>query len=317
MTKKIVTGILPLKDIIGIQPMSAPVSPVYILRYTYHDVAPDPILDAMNPGGEPAKRICLEVISEAVSAKTRKLHAQWNIEVAQDLACMHDIDAEAEFESILSYETVTEIVYEQIHRLVEFAEQNDIQNSELHPNRVAQHLTKIDALIFDLNIAANKIAQNTRRGAGRVIVTSPVGVATLQRMKQIIFRPVKAEGINQYSDIVHVGDICYPDSSKPDDEKDVQYKVFMSLAPALSQDINKVRFLLAYKGGSDVDTGYIWCPYVPNMTTGVVVDPATFQPSMRMMTRYGWFEDDKSKDYYRLVEIDVEDLFPTPPSVTE
>jgi hypothetical protein len=75
--------------------------------------------------------------------------------------------------------------------------------------------------------------------------------------------------------------------------------------------------LLAYKGGSDVDTGYIWCPYVPSMTTGVVVDPATFQPMMSVMTRYGWFEDDKSKDYYRLVEIDVEDLFPAPPSVTE
>jgi hypothetical protein len=46
--------------------------------------------------------------------------------------------------------------------------------------------------------------------------------------------------------------------------------------------------LVGYKGGNgETDTGYFYCPYIPLMSSGVVVNPTTFQPVVSLMTRYG------------------------------
>jgi hypothetical protein len=54
------------------------------------------------------------------------------------------------------------------------------------------------------------------------------------------------------------------------------------------QDANQV--LLGYKGPSEADAAAFYCPYIPLMSSGVVLDPATFEPVVGFMTRYGYVE---------------------------
>jgi hypothetical protein len=48
--------------------------------------------------------------------------------------------------------------------------------------------------------------------------------------------------------------------------------------------------LIGYKGSSEADAAAFYCPYIPLMSSGVVLDPATFEPVVGFMTRYGYVE---------------------------
>ena len=48
--------------------------------------------------------------------------------------------------------------------------------------------------------------------------------------------------------------------------------------------------LVGYKGSSEADAAAFYCPYIPLMSSGVVLDPATFEPVVSFMTRYGYVE---------------------------
>jgi hypothetical protein len=48
--------------------------------------------------------------------------------------------------------------------------------------------------------------------------------------------------------------------------------------------------LIGYKGASESDAPAFYCPYIPLMSSGVVLDPATFEPTVSFMTRYGYVE---------------------------
>jgi hypothetical protein len=53
-------------------------------------------------------------------------------------------------------------------------------------------------------------------------------------------------------------------------------------------DANQV--LVGYKGASEADAAAFYCPYIPLMSSGVVLDPSTFEPVVGFMTRYGYVE---------------------------
>ena len=48
--------------------------------------------------------------------------------------------------------------------------------------------------------------------------------------------------------------------------------------------------LVVYKGSSEADAAAFYCPYIPLMSSGVVLDPGTFEPVVSFMTRYGYVE---------------------------
>ena len=48
--------------------------------------------------------------------------------------------------------------------------------------------------------------------------------------------------------------------------------------------------LVGYKGSSEADAAAFYCPYIPLMSSGVVLDPSTFEPVVSFMTRYGYVE---------------------------
>jgi hypothetical protein len=60
------------------------------------------------------------------------------------------------------------------------------------------------------------------------------------------------------------------------------------MADSVAQNGNQV--LIGYKGSSEADAAAFYCPYIPLMSSGVVLDPATFEPVVGFLTRYGYVQ---------------------------
>jgi len=81
--------------------------------------------------------------------------------------------------------------------------------------------------------------------------------------------------------------------------------------PGNSAPAGSDKILVGYKGGNgETDAGYFYCPYIPLMSTGTVVNPITFQPAVSLMTRYAKvaFTDPtvslgNSADYYGKINV--------------
>ena len=62
-------------------------------------------------------------------------------------------------------------------------------------------------------------------------------------------------------------------------------KIYVNTYAADDSDV-----LIGYKGSSESDAAAFYCPYIPLMSSGVVLDPASFEPVVSFMTRYGYVE---------------------------
>lgn len=313
---KLIRKLMIFDDIIGLQPMTGPVSQVYHMQCNYVD---------SDSEEESIKRMTLEIVSSAIEGCSRTLQAAYTIEAAQDMLYYNGQDIAEELASALSDEVMSEIVYEIVSDLLKLANKNPATKeiSERKDNSP-------QSTIFKINQAAHAIATRTRRGRGNVIITSAVGVSILTqslRNSGYTFIPTPKEDNQSYriGTILHVGTIV-------SDKNTNMYSVYSTIAPAV--DIkgptkNLVTFLIGYKGMGATDTGYIYSPYIPLRSTGIVVDPVTFQPLVRLMTRYGkWVKLLKketeletiepndmvhSSDYYVSVDIDTSNMV----SITE
>ena len=85
---------------------------------------------------------------------------------------------------------------------------------------------------------------------------------------------------------------------------------------AASRNDGNDTIIMGYKGGNgETDAGYFYAPYIPLMSSGVIVNPTTFQPVVSLMTRYGKtsFTDPttslgNSRDYYGNITVSALDL---------
>ena len=287
LARRVMMHLLQFRGVVGIQPMQAPASLVYSMRF--------------GDGGtvDGAQQMRLEVVSNAVAARTQKLQACYSIEAAHDMARMHDIDFEKEIVSILATECAEDYARLIITDLIGAGEQL-VATGETGPFMA----TAVDNVIVTINKAANQIAQHTRRGAGNVLIMSPIALAMLSSSKTFQFTKDNNLDVSAYF-LQKVGHVGNAGVSK-------QYTVYTSLDPRLSQD-GKETIIVGYKGGSgECDTAYILCPYIPVTSSGVVIDPRTFAPQVQLMTRYGLFVADGSentmydvKNYYRTVTFDL------------
>ena len=230
------------------------------------------------------RKMSLEVISQAVEAGSRKLQASWTIEAMQDLQSQHNLDLENEMTQALSAEIVQEIDNEIITDLLSLA--GTVANFDgsvpagpgyYRPTFVGDRLANLGVLI---NYVANEIARKTRRGAGNFIVVSPMLVSVLQSAAKSVFAPAVA------------GSFKGPNNTQLAGTLNGTIKVYSYLWNNVqSTDVGGTgndSILIGYKGGNgETDTGYFYTPYVPLMSSGVVMNPVTFTPVVSLMTRYG------------------------------
>ena len=293
-------------EIVGVQPMQGPVSQIHTLRVRYADsvnstasapfdtdttagdeaLSPFKIATAYSGSATTGKadvtaakegaggnKISIQVLKQPVEAKTRKLQARWTFEAAQDAQSMHGIDVEAEIMAALAQEITAEIDQEVIGSLRSLAATEEAYNQAAVSGTATYVGDEHAALAVLINRTANKIAQRTRRGAGNWAVVSPQALTVLQSASTSAFARTTEGTFEAPTNTKFVGTLngamkVYVDSYAADD----------------------TAVLVGYKGSSETDAAAFYCPYIPLMSSGTVLDPSTFEPVVSFMTRYGYVE---------------------------
>jgi hypothetical protein len=225
--------------------------------------------------------INVQLRSDTVAAKTRKLKAQWTPEFAQDLNAYHSIDAEAELTSILSEYISMEIDLEILDMLITNADTKDYWSA-----KIARELSSTDGSYTDLSSGvyytkmswfqtlgvklqkvSNKIHQKTLRGGANFMVVSPTISTILESIPG--FAADSAGDDDKYAmGVQKIGAI------------NSRYDVYKN--PYMTENV----ILMGYKGSQFLETGAVFAPYIPLIMTPLVYDPTSFTPRKGIMTRY-------------------------------
>ena len=297
-------------ELVGVQPMTGPVGQIHTLRVRYAQSLQDTSAaatsvtagqEALSPftiataystvpqatdstanytGGNTAtmegtggKQISVQILKQAVEAKTRKLQARWTFESAQDAQAMHGIDVEAEIMAALAQEITAEIDQEILLSLRTLATTEFTYNQATVSGTATFVGDEHAALAVLINRVANLIAQRTRRGAGNFAVVSSAALTVLQSATTSAFARTTEGTFEAPTNTKFVGTL------------NGAMRVFVD---SYAADTTPV--LVGYKGSSEADAAALYCPYIPLMSSGVVLDPTTFEPVVSFMTRYGYVE---------------------------
>ena len=224
--------------------------------------------------------IDLELKSEAIVAKTRKLKAVWTPELAQDLNAYHSIDAEAELTSMLSEYISLEIDLEILDMIRQGALTNEKWSAKVGSEWdgsafqmsafTGQAYTKntwFSTLGTKINKVSNKIHQLTLRGGANFIVASPDVCTILESIPQFSVNAGK-DAMEFAAGVSAIGALSN------------RYTVYKN--PYMTSN----QLLLGYKGNNFLESGAVYAPYVPLIMTPLVYDPSNFTPRRGVMTRY-------------------------------
>ena len=195
------------------------------------------------------------------------------MEAAQDAQSQHGIDVEAEVMDALAQEITAEIDQEILASLRSLAATEFTYNQATVSGTATFVGDEHAALAVLINRTANLIAQRTRRGAGNYAICSPAALTVLQSATTSAFAR-STEGTFEA-----------PTNTKFAGTLNGAMKVYVD---SFASDSTPV--LVGYKGSSETDAAAFYCPYIPLMSSGVVLDPSTFEPVVSFMTRYGYIE---------------------------
>lgn len=212
-----------------------------------------------------------------VVAKSRALKAEYSMELAQDLKAIHGLDAEAELSNILSSEILAEINREMIRTIWNTSvagSQVDVATPGTYnldtDSNGRWSVEKFKGLMFQIEREANKIAKDTRRGKGNIILCSSDVASALQMA-----------GVLDYTPALNSNNL------QPDDTGNTfvgvlngRFKVYID--PYAGGNY----MVVGYKGASSYDAGLFYCPYVPLQMVRAVGEN-NFQPKIGFKTRYG------------------------------
>ena len=274
----------PARNLVGIQPMASPVGLTYTLQYKVEDKETGEqktLGNFSDAQGTTGTRMSLEVISSAIEARTQRLAASMTIEAMDDIGSMRGLDIEAELVAALAQEIRHEINSEIIYDLKHLGGET-IEVVKLDGPKKDQDLQ----LGCAIRRQSSGIAMRTRRGAGNFVVTSATIADIISKFSKSEFVPkLHPEGYT--SDLMEVGTL--------------NGTITVFSATNVAED----EILVGYKGvSSEVDTGYVYCPYIPVMSSGIVVHPKTFEPIVRLMTRGGKQSTKKVEDYYSNIKVE-------------
>jgi hypothetical protein len=288
-------------ELVGVQPMTGPVGQIHTLRVRYADafnsssgtdtaagdeaLSPFKIAEGYSGAtddkaaatsaleGAAGNRLSIQILKQTVEAKSRKLSARWTFEAAQDAQSQHGIDVEAEIMAALAQEITAEIDQEVIASLNSLAGSAAETYNQAAVSGTATFVgDEHAALAVQINKVSNLIAQRTRRGAGNWAVVSPTVLTILQSATTSAFARTTE------------GSFEAPTNTKMVGTLNNAMKIYVNTY-ASSDDV-----LVGYKGTSESDAAAFYCPYIPLMSSGVVLDPGTFEPVVSFMTRYGYVE---------------------------
>lgn len=291
-------------EIMGVQPMTGPVGQIHTLRVRYadskagvtagtealspfelaraysgneqgNDATPPPAAaQTAQLEGTPGNRMSVQIMKETVEAKSRRLSARWTFESAQDANAIHGVDIEAEIMQALAQEITVEIDQEMLYNLRNLVPVAPTTFDQAAVSGTATYVgDEHAALAVMINQQANLVAARTRRGAANWAVVSPTALTILQSATTSTFARTTEGTFEAPTNTKFVGTLnstmrVYVDQYAADDEG----------------------VLLGYKGPTETDAAAYYCPYIPLMSTGPVMDPNTFEPVVSFMTRYGYLE---------------------------
>ncbi len=292
-------------ELVGVQPLTGPVGQIHTLRVRYADNYTGATGDSASAGeealspfkiaegysgntngradataakeGVAGNRMSIQILKQTVEAKSRKLSARWTFEAAQDAQAQQGIDIEAEIMAALAQEITAEIDQEVLRSLATLAATaGGTSNGAYDQAAVSGTATFVGdehaALAVAINRVSNSIAQRTRRGAGNWAVVSPTALTILQSATTSAFARTTEGTFEAPTNTKFVGTL------------NSAMKIYVNTYAGNDT------VLVGYKGSSESDAAAFYCPYIPLMSSGVVLDPSTFEPVVSFMTRYGYVE---------------------------
>ena len=287
-------------EIMGVQPMTGPVGQIHTLRVRYANTAAGVTAgtEALGPfeiaraysgnevqadpaaastarlEGVPGNKMSIQILKETVEAKTRKLSARWTFEAAQDANAIHGIDIEAEIMQALAQEITAEIDQEMLFKLSSLVPVAPTTFNQAAVSGTATYVgDEMAALAVMINQQANLIAARTRRGAANWAVVSPTALTILQSATTSSFARTTEGTFEAPTNTKFVGTL------------NSTMRIYVNQYAGDGEAV-----LLGYKGPTETDAAAYYCPYIPLMSVGPVMDPQTFEPVVSFMTRYGYLE---------------------------
>ena len=229
-------------------------------------------------------QIDLELRSETIVAKTRKLKAVWSPELAQDLNAYHSVDAEAELTAMLSDYISTEIDLEILDMLIaavpsqttEYwsAQIGTVYNSTTGAFAASSftgtawtNMTWFQTLGQKMQKVSNKIHQLTMRGGANFAVCSPT-VATILETIPGFMAATDGDKMEFAGGVTKIGSFQN------------RYTIYKN--PYMKENV----LLMGFRGSNFLETGAVYAPYIPLIMTPLVYDPNNFTPRRGVMTRY-------------------------------
>ena len=216
----------------------------------------------------------------SVTANTRGLQAAYTLELAQDLKAIHGLDAETELTNILSTEILAEINREVVRTIYATANVGIVGSTTSTFNLSSGadtsgrwQVERYKSLLFAVERAANKIAKDTRRGKGNMVIVS-TDVASALAMTGLL--DYNSALVNNTNLVVDDTGNTYAGMLFG------RIKVYVDPYSVASQDY----IVVGYKGNTPYDAGIFYCPYVPLQMVRAI-DPTTYQPKVGFKTRYG------------------------------
>jgi hypothetical protein len=220
----------------------------------------------------------------AVTANTRGLQAAYTLELAQDLKAVHGLDAETELTNILSTEILAEINREVVRTIYATANVGIVgvtsNTFNLNSNDTTAggtsgrwQVEKYKSLLFAIERAANKIAKDTRRGKGNLLIVSTDVASALAMTGLLDYNSALSNNTNLTVDDTgntFAGTLFG------------RIKVYVDPYSVANSDY----VVVGYKGTNAYDAGLFYCPYVPLQMVRAI-DPTTYQPKVGFKTRYG------------------------------
>jgi len=234
--------------------------------------------------------IDIKVDSVAVTAQTKKLKAKWTPELGQDLNAYHNLDAEVELTSILSEQIALEIDREILEDLIKGA----TAGTQYWSRRPGRFLTRdtgaaistsaneqllgadftgtvsewYETLAETINDVSAQIHRKTLRGGANFVVCSPEVANILE-----FTAGFRASIGNDYAGGGNIGAVNVGSLSK-------KFDVYVD--PYFPRNV----ILVGRKGGSFLESGYVYAPYVPLQVTPTIFGVEDFVPRKGVMTRY-------------------------------
>ena len=225
----------------------------------------------------------LDVKKAPVEAQPRRLKALWSSEAAEDLRAFHGIDAETEIVSAVAQEMALEIDREIIDDLFASSTSTTGAFDRVPPAGITE-LDHLRSMLTVISTVSNQIHKKTLRAPANFIVTSPdVSALLAQLTTHGDFRSAYQSGGEVYG-----GNMDMPRPLTSQGQFGIykvgtlQNKWMVYEDPFFQRD----QMLIGLKGGSFLDAGYVWAPYIPLQVTQTFLDPNDFSLRKAMRTRY-------------------------------